>query len=495
MPEPSATDQGKRAGWARSVAWNLAGALLPLLAGLVSIPLLVERLGIERFGLLNLAWLLAGYFSLFDFGLSRALTRLVAARLEGAEQNDIPSLIVSAMRLMAGLGVLAALVTVCLGLTCLDTWLAIPPALQGEMTLSVLLLAAALPFVVLAAGWRGVLEASQRFDWVNWVRIPLGVALFVLPLLALQFAEGLVPVVAALTLTRVLGWLAHRWQCNRLWPTLAKGRFERRWLAPLFSFGGWLTVSNLVGPLMVYADRFMIGGLVSLTAVAYYATPYEIVTRLWILSAAATGVLFPRLSAELGDRIAAAARSYRLALAGLSVSVLPLIAFMMLLAPEGLRLWVGDDFAREGSTVARILTAGVFINILGQVALTMLHAAGRAEWSARVHLLELPLYGLALYFLGRHFGIEGIALAWLLRILLDTVIMLTLAEKILQSQPGRSLILVLLGVLALCVPVAGCALTEWTWRLGLAGLLCLLCWGAPAHFLRKRFRQAWVQPT
>lgn len=64
-----------------SSLWNLAGSLLPLGAGLVAIPLLIGQLGLERFGLLSLAWLLVGYFSLFDFGLGRSLTRLVAEKL------------------------------------------------------------------------------------------------------------------------------------------------------------------------------------------------------------------------------------------------------------------------------------------------------------------------------------------------------------------------------------------------------------------------------
>ena len=36
---------------------------------------------------------------------------------------------------------------------------------------------------------------------------------------------------------------------------------------------------------MVYLDRFVIGAVISVTAVAYYATPYEIVTKIGIIPA------------------------------------------------------------------------------------------------------------------------------------------------------------------------------------------------------------------
>lgn len=60
-----------------NLLWSLLGNVLPLGIGLMTMPMLISQLGVERFEVLNLAWLLVGYFSLFDFGLGRALARLV----------------------------------------------------------------------------------------------------------------------------------------------------------------------------------------------------------------------------------------------------------------------------------------------------------------------------------------------------------------------------------------------------------------------------------
>ena len=38
-----------------------------------------------------------------------------------------------------------------------------------------------------------------------------------------------------------------------------------------------MTVSNVVSPLMSSLDRFVVGAVLSMTAVAYYATAYEAV--------------------------------------------------------------------------------------------------------------------------------------------------------------------------------------------------------------------------
>ena len=68
---------------ARHTGWNLVGQLLPVVVALVTVPLLIRLLGLERFGFLSVAWALVGYASLFDFGIGRALTRAVAQRLAG----------------------------------------------------------------------------------------------------------------------------------------------------------------------------------------------------------------------------------------------------------------------------------------------------------------------------------------------------------------------------------------------------------------------------
>ena len=58
----------------RHTFYNLLGLGLPLLAAVVTIPVLVSELGDARFGLLTLIWAVVSYFGLFDLGLGRALT-------------------------------------------------------------------------------------------------------------------------------------------------------------------------------------------------------------------------------------------------------------------------------------------------------------------------------------------------------------------------------------------------------------------------------------
>ena len=74
----------------QNTIWNITGSAAPLVVAAVTIPILVAGLGLDRFGLLTLAWTVIGYLSLFDFGLGRALTKLVAEKIGHGDLEEVP---------------------------------------------------------------------------------------------------------------------------------------------------------------------------------------------------------------------------------------------------------------------------------------------------------------------------------------------------------------------------------------------------------------------
>ncbi|MEJ2286160.1 MAG: hypothetical protein P8X85_21500, partial [Desulfobacterales bacterium] len=82
---------------ARNVIWNLLGLGLPPLIGVAAIPPILQGLGIYRFGILTITWAVLGYFSVFDLGIGRALTKLVAEKLGRGETLKMPALIWTAL--------------------------------------------------------------------------------------------------------------------------------------------------------------------------------------------------------------------------------------------------------------------------------------------------------------------------------------------------------------------------------------------------------------
>ncbi len=418
---------------ARGAVWNLLGQGLPFLAALLAIPMLAAGLGTDRFGVLSLAWVLIGYVSLFDLGLGRALTQLVARQLGSRDLRDLPVQVWAALLLMLLLGLFGALVLVLLAPWLIGRALAIPGALMAETRLGFDLIAAAIPFVTVAAGLRGVLEAHQRFGLVNAVRVPMSVLSYLGPLALLPFSTTLALPVGFLLLERIATMLIYLRLCLRVVPALrsnlgiAPGHWPR-----LLRFGGWMTVTNVVGPLMVYFDRFLIGGMLSIAAVAYYSTPYDFVTRMLVIPAALAGVLFPAFATALQHEAQQATALFLRATKYLFMVLWPLSLLVFAYSREILETWVGGEFAANGSAAMQWLTVGVLLNGLAQIPFALVQGRGRPDLTAKLHLAEAPFYLLAVWWLIEHFGIEGAAVAWTLRVAVDTVVLFAMSRRMLR---------------------------------------------------------------
>src|SRR5208283_2531536 len=113
-------------------AWNLVGESLPVLAAVVAIPMLVHRLGADRFGVLTLSWMIAGYFGLFDFGLGRALIKAMAQELSIGRLAAAAELFWTSLAMMLVLGAAAGVTLAMLAPWLTRSALKIPLALQSE---------------------------------------------------------------------------------------------------------------------------------------------------------------------------------------------------------------------------------------------------------------------------------------------------------------------------------------------------------------------------
>lgn len=441
---------------AKNTVLNLFGQVAPLIAAVFCTPLLINGLGIDRFGLLTLAWVVIGYFSLFDFGIGRALTKAVADKLGSGHEEDIPSLAWTALFLMLMLGVVGAVVVGLLSPWMVYGVLNVPPVLKQDTLNAFYVLALSIPLVISTAGLRGILEAYQRFDLVNVIRIPMGLFTFAGPLLVLPFSNSLLMVVAVLVIGRFAAWGAHLVLCLAVTPGLRhQVVIKRETLKPLFFFGGWLTVTNVVGPLMMYLDRFLIGGFLSVAAVAYYTTPYEVVTKLLLIPMALTGVLFPAFATALFSDPDRAAYLFHKSIKYIFLVVFPITLVLVVFAQEGLVFWLGQNFAAHSARVAQWLAVGVFLNSLAQVPFALLQAGGRPDLTAKLHFVELPFYLLAVWGLMRVYGVEGAAIAWAGRAGLDAALLFVLSRRYwVRDSVRTSPMIMTLGVALFVLAVA-----------------------------------------
>jgi len=152
----------------------------------------------------------------------------------------------------------------------------------------------------------------------------------------------------------------------------------------------------------------------------------------------------------------------------------PLMLCTVALAEDGLKLWLGAEFALHGYRVLQILAVGVFLNSLAQVPFALLQGVGRPDLSARLHLIELPLYLGLLWWLISRWGIEGAAIAWTARVGVDALFMFVLARRFLLYESPVSLRTALLPAIAVLI-LALAALLQSPVMKGIFLSLTILC--------------------
>ena len=390
---------------ARNALRQLVGQAVPLVAALLSVPWLLAELGPERFGVLTLLFAILGSGSLLDLGTARAVTRLVARALADDQRTHVAPLLGTAALLQLALGSLVAL-ALALGANALTLGLGTPEHLRGDAHGGLVAGALILPVALLAGSLRGAVEAVQRFDIVNRVRVPTQLANQLVPLLVVSLGGGLTEATVGLLVVRLLSLGAWRGAVRsaigipQVWALP-----QRKTVADVLRFGSWASVSALCGPLLGQGERVLVGTLRSAAELAVYAAPLDAMLRLLIVPSAVASALFPACS-EPGHR------SFDLGRRALQRLVLIGLPAVVCLAPHLewlLVAWLGPELGGAAARPALPLLLGVALSGLAAIPYTLVQAAGRPEFKARLDLLELPLALGLTYLLTSRYGLLGAA--------------------------------------------------------------------------------------
>lgn len=398
----------------------LAGQIAPAFVAIALIPVIVRSLGNEAFGILSLGITILNMATILNGGLDRAVVKGVADRLAQPEAGSIAPLVWSAVALNALLGVIVGSGTLLLRTPGLLSWLGVPPGLLPDAADMFAPLAWGLPFVFVSAALRSTVEATRRFLLISCVRGVFTSLLVILPA-SVGLLGGRLPAVgAALALSRVAEALCYLLVCLSRFPDLRTICVSGRDAWPIIRYGGWVTVSNLCQPIFVHLDRFVIATTLSVRAVAFYAAPADVITRLSVLPGSLSAPLFPALATRhsAGDRTGIRhlhAVGLRYVLLGMGAAA----AVVLPIASPVLEAWLGEEFAHQGAMVAQCLAVAMVFNGLSYVPLTVLYSVGRPDLVAKNHLAEVPLAVGCFVVFTQRFGIAGTAAAWGIRALFD----------------------------------------------------------------------------
>jgi O-antigen/teichoic acid export membrane protein len=469
----------------RNTVLNFFGLVVPLAVGFVTIPMVVRALGNERFGILALVWVVFGYFGLFDLGLGRTTTRYIADGLGRNDAAKLPGYLWTTVALQTAIGIAAAALSHLAAPLIVRHILNIPDGFEAETIRTLRLVGWSLPVMFVGSSFRGVLEAAQRFDLVNAVKVPINVLFYLLPLLGVALGFALPGIVILLVISRAAALGAWGAMALRVLPALGTKPVPRRELVrPLFRFSGWLGLSSILYAVTSSIDRLVIGSLITVEAVTFYSAPYEAINRIGVVPGSLSMVLFPAFSLlDAGGRTERTESLFARSTKFLLLSTGPAFVLLMFFAGDLLRLWLGPAFAAQSAFVVRVLAAGFLVNTVIAVPNNYLIGIGRVDVAPKYQVFELVAFTALTWAGAKLWGIKGVAAASALRLAAFSVFLLVVSFTTGRIRPvyvwkhGLSGALAALGIFA-----AGLAVSLKL-RLGLWGAgACVLAFAAAAYF-------------
>jgi len=416
---------------AKNTIFNLVGQVLPMAIGVLTIPYIVRGLGTAQYGILSIAMMLLGYFNIFDLGLGRATVKFVAENLDPENIHKVPELIWTSLALLVGLGIIGAALSALFVPVSVTHFFKMPHELAGQARIALFVLCASMPVVLGNNALRGVLEATQRFDLVNYVKVPSSVLFYLAAALAIPFGAHVAAIVCLLVAVRLVSTLAYLFLCFRTIPGLRSSfRVSRASLGPLATFGGWIMVTNVTGPVFGYIERFMIASLLSVSMLTFYSAPYELVSKLLIFPMSVVPSLFPYFSYHGNRKSSEVSEMTSRTLKYLLLVLTPPVAIFIFFARDIMQLWLGPQFAQASTVVLQLTTLICFVSAFAYVPYTSVQALGRPDLKAILDLIALPTYCVVAWWLIKHDGINGAAFAKLVVTVADCAILFMFALKL-----------------------------------------------------------------
>lgn len=387
----------------RGAMWNAGVSFIPVMIAVPSMAIIARNLRPADFNVFMLLLSFLGYMQILDLGFSKVVTKIAAkSKSDNLMHGEVKALM---------------LVSMLIGLLCV--WvvtITVDPITEvlmleksHEIWLTLVLGSASIPFLLVTIIVQGYFEGLLIIHSANIIKVSSASLMLVFPAVICLFTHEIIWLSFSILCSRmvVLGFSLLLLKSNNF-NFSAKLRMKKK----SFSFAGWLSLSNVISPIMTIGDRFYLTGVVGASATATYTLASEVLIKLLAFPAGATRILFPLYVSNEGKSLFA---DYLL----MGVIALLIVVPINLFADQFILIWLGSQYLGGAPNYLRILSFGFFFVTLSQVPYSYIQARLGGMATALVHLFELPIYILLLIMLVRDFGIDGAAYAWSIRLIIE----------------------------------------------------------------------------
>jgi len=386
--------------------------------GLVFIPLYIDYLGMEAWGLVGFMAMMQAWMTLLDMGLTSTVNREMALFQAGEHSaQSIRDLLRSLELIMGGIAIGVAVLVWLAAPFIARHWLNATQLSPASLETAVGLIGLVLASRMAEQIYRGAIQGLQRQDWLNGM-------------------QSLLATIRAIGAIGVLAWIDSSIEAYFLWQgcisllTIAilvrqtyawlplgvrQARFAVASLDRIRHFAGGMAATSLLALLLTQVDKLLLSTLVPLEEFGYYTLAASIAGILGLLVAPVGTAVLPHLVGLVAKSDQEElVTTYHATSQWLSVLLIPTALVLAAFAEPLLFAWsANQELARRSASLLSLLSLGTLLNSWMQVPYMAQLAYGWTGLAVRVNMLAVcGIVPAILWFVPRY-GVIAAAWAWL----------------------------------------------------------------------------------
>lgn len=398
---------------------NYVGRSWNALLGIILIPIYINFIGIEAYGLVGFFTILTSVFGVLDLGIGSTLNRELARRsavasLAGTQRNLVRTLEI----IYWGIAVFACVIILVGAPYISSSWINSENLSQDVILNSLQLMAFSVALRFPLALYQGGLMGLQKQILVNIILIINGTlrgggAILVLWLIS--------PTIHAFfvwqLIVSVLGGFTF---LIAMWTNLpnadAKPKFQISIIRDIWKYAAAISANAIIGMLISQLDKIILSKMLSLKLFAYYSIAATVASSIWMFILPFNSALFPKLvqlyeEKKNEDIKYLFHRSSQI----LSFILIPISLMLVFFSREILLIWIKDPIVVENAyLIMSFLVVGTLMNGLASLPANCAPAFG---WpllitytNAIQSIIIIPLiFALVYYFKG-----IGASIGWMI---------------------------------------------------------------------------------
>jgi O-antigen/teichoic acid export membrane protein len=376
--------------------WLFGSQVAALLVTFIATPVELDRMGPERYGIVVVLSAAVGYAGLLDVGAAWAVMRFVPEHRARDDHASAQRVIAASMLLSLGIGTAVGAAVFALAEP-LSSLLNVSAETAEQTTVALRIAAVSIPVTLLVSVFSGLGRAIGMFPLVGIVAATQVIVLNIVWVVVAGSEHDILKVLTAQLLIGC-GAIAASAIAIGVWRdwALALRLPSRETFQEITSFGVKTSSGQAGLGLLISADKPVLGAVIPVSSVPFYAIPFGLALRIALVSSSAASALFGRVVEALArgeDAEFARLRHRAFAFVGLVSGVLAVNCIFG--GRPLLDWWIGMDFAEEGWLPLAVLGVGFGVFACGSIGNILLDAAGRPGAAALV-MIGGGVTGLAL---------------------------------------------------------------------------------------------------